>query len=128
MALRVYGDAALPQVERDVAVVGRHIIRHKLRRFNAKRMRREAGYNGPKDATRLHAALTSSQTVTGSTKRARGLATRRAASPPTTPSIRGCMAMGKWLDKAQRQTRADGDASMVHNARWRSRPARSFRT
>lgn len=57
MALRVYGDAALPQVERDAAVVARHILRNKLRGFNAKRMRREAGYNGPKDAGRLNAAL-----------------------------------------------------------------------
>lgn len=56
-AQRVYGDAALPQADRDAAVIARHIIRHKLRRFNAKKLRRESGFNGPKDANRLADAL-----------------------------------------------------------------------
>lgn len=57
MALRVYGDAALPQSERDAAVVAKHIIRLGQRQFNARTMRRGAGYPGPKKAQDLDAAL-----------------------------------------------------------------------
>lgn len=57
-ALRVYGDAALPQSERDAAVVAKHIIKMGQRQFNARAMRRAAGYPGPKKALDLDAALT----------------------------------------------------------------------
>jgi hypothetical protein len=57
MALRVYGDAALPQVERDAAVIARFIVRHRREKINAKALRREPGFNGPKDAARMNAAV-----------------------------------------------------------------------
>ncbi|WP_374407445.1 DUF3987 domain-containing protein [Pelagerythrobacter sp.] len=57
MALRTYGDAALPQAERDAAVLAKHILRMGQRQFNARTMRRAAGYPGPKKADDLEAAL-----------------------------------------------------------------------
>jgi hypothetical protein len=48
MALRVYGDAAVPLCERDAAVIAKHIVNAKLRKFNARTMRRAAGYPGTK--------------------------------------------------------------------------------
>lgn len=56
-ALRVYGDAALPTFERDAAVVAKHIVKLGQRQFNARTMRRAAGYPGPKKAQDLDAAL-----------------------------------------------------------------------
>lgn len=57
MALRVYGDAALPKCERDAAVIARHILRTGVRKFNARSMRREGGYPGTKKADEQAAAL-----------------------------------------------------------------------
>ena len=57
MALRVYGDAALSKSERDAAVVARHIIGLRLDKFNARALRREAGYPGPKKPDEMDAAL-----------------------------------------------------------------------
>jgi putative DNA primase/helicase len=57
MALRVYGDASLPQAERDAAVVAKHILRTGVRKFNARSMRRAAGYPGPKDPEQMAQAL-----------------------------------------------------------------------
>ena len=48
MALRVFGDAALPPVERNAATLARYIKRNKLDKFNARYLRRKAGYTGPK--------------------------------------------------------------------------------
>ncbi len=39
-ALRVFGDAALPLVERNAATLGRLIVRHKLKRVNARELKR----------------------------------------------------------------------------------------
>lgn len=57
MALRVYGDAALPQCERDAAVIARHLLRSGQRKFNARALRREAGYQGPKNTEAQAQAL-----------------------------------------------------------------------
>ena len=57
MALRVYGDAAVSQCERNAAVVARHILSSRLSAFNARALRREAGYPGPKKPGDLDAAL-----------------------------------------------------------------------
>lgn len=57
MALRVYGDAAVPVCERDAAVIAKHIVNAKLRKFNARGMRRAAGYPGTKVPELQAAAL-----------------------------------------------------------------------
>lgn len=57
MALRVFGDAALPPVERNAATLARYIIRHKLETFNARSLRRKAGYTGPKQPKAQEDAL-----------------------------------------------------------------------
>ena len=57
MALRVYGDAAMSQSERNAAVVARYIRGLRLQKFNARSLRRGAGYPGPKKPDELDAAL-----------------------------------------------------------------------
>lgn len=57
MAARVYGDAALPPVERNAAMLARHITRHKLDRFNARSLRRESGLPGLRDAEAMRLAI-----------------------------------------------------------------------
>lgn len=57
MAQRVYGDASLPKVERNAAVLARYFRKHQLADFNAKNLRRTSGYNGPKDAAEMNEAL-----------------------------------------------------------------------
>ena len=57
MALRVFGDAALPPVERNAATLARYIKRHKLDTFNARSLRRKAGYTGPKQPKAQEDAL-----------------------------------------------------------------------
>jgi putative DNA primase/helicase len=57
MALRVFGDAALPPVERNAATLARYIKRHKLDTFNARSLRRKAGYTGPKQPKAQEEAL-----------------------------------------------------------------------
>jgi hypothetical protein len=56
MALRVFGDAALPEVERDAALIARHILRAKLRRVNARALY-AGGDRVMRDSERVHAAL-----------------------------------------------------------------------
>jgi hypothetical protein len=56
-ALRVFGDAALPAVERNAAMLARHIQRHRLAGFNARQLRRQSGLPGLKDAAALKAAI-----------------------------------------------------------------------
>jgi putative DNA primase/helicase len=57
MAARVYGDAALPPVERNAAMLARHIARHKLERFNARNLRRESRLPGLRDAESMRLAI-----------------------------------------------------------------------
>jgi len=57
MALRVFGDAALPPAERNAATLARYIMRHKLETFNARALRRTAGYTGPKQPKAQEEAL-----------------------------------------------------------------------
>jgi hypothetical protein len=46
MALRVYGDAALPIPERDATIIAKWIITKGVKRFNAREMRRSGGLPG----------------------------------------------------------------------------------
>lgn len=57
MAARVYGDAALPVVERNAATLARYIRRHGLKRVNARDVRREYRLPGLRDADAVHHAL-----------------------------------------------------------------------
>jgi len=56
-ALRVFGDAALPAVERNASTLARYILRHRLATFNARSLRRAAGLPGLKDASAFNEAL-----------------------------------------------------------------------
>ncbi len=56
-ALRVFGDAALPAVERNAAALARYIVRHGLPGFNARTLRRTSGIPGLKDAAPFNEAL-----------------------------------------------------------------------
>jgi putative DNA primase/helicase len=56
-AQRVFGDAALSPVDRNGAVLARYILKRKLRRFNARKLRRDAGLPGLKDAEPFNEAL-----------------------------------------------------------------------
>ena len=57
MALRVYGDAALPAVERNAATLARYIVKHKARQVNAGDIRRHWRLPGLKTADAVKAAL-----------------------------------------------------------------------
>lgn len=57
MALRVFGDAALPPVERNAATLARYIQKNKLRRVNARDLRRTARLPGMKEAEPINDAL-----------------------------------------------------------------------
>lgn len=56
-ALRVFGDASLPKVEKHAATLGRWLRRHKPGRINLRTLRRESGLPGLKDADALKAAV-----------------------------------------------------------------------
>ncbi len=58
MAERVYGDAALPQQDRSAATVAQWIVREKIRRVNARELRRKTRLPGLKEAGPVQAALT----------------------------------------------------------------------
>ena len=55
MAERVYGDAAIPAVERAAMVLARHLRKSKLSKFNARKIRREIG-GVLRDAPAMNAA------------------------------------------------------------------------
>lgn len=57
MAARVYGDAALPPVERNAATLARYIRRHKLTRINARDIRRKVRLPGLRDADQVKEAI-----------------------------------------------------------------------
>lgn len=57
MALRVYGDAALPPVERNAATLARHIVKNKVARLNGRDIRREWRLPGLKTADAVKDAL-----------------------------------------------------------------------
>lgn len=56
-ALRVFGDAALPPVERNAAALARYVQREGLAKFNARDTRRKCGIPALKDAHALSAAI-----------------------------------------------------------------------
>ena len=57
-ALKVFGDAALPLVERNAATLARYLLKHKVSRFNARDLRRKAGLPGLKEANSFNEAVT----------------------------------------------------------------------
>jgi len=57
MAERVYGDAALPAVERNAATLARHIRKQQLTRINARDLRHTAKLPGLRDAEPIDAAI-----------------------------------------------------------------------
>lgn len=57
MAHRVYGDAAIPQAERDAAVIARKIFERKELTINARAIRLQWGIPGMRTAARIDAAL-----------------------------------------------------------------------
>lgn len=57
MAARVYGDAALPPVERHAATLARHIQRNRLKSINARALRREARLPGLRSAEAVKEAI-----------------------------------------------------------------------
>jgi putative DNA primase/helicase len=57
-ALRVYGDAGLPPVERHAALLARYVKKHSLRRVNAREIYRNANIPGLREAEPTNEALT----------------------------------------------------------------------
>jgi len=57
MARRVYGDAAIPQVDRDAAALGREILKRRDEIVNAREIRHRWGIAGLRTAERVDAAL-----------------------------------------------------------------------
>lgn len=57
MAARVYGDAALPVADRNAATLARYIRAKKLKRINARDIRREARLPGLRDAEAVKEAI-----------------------------------------------------------------------
>jgi hypothetical protein len=54
---RVFAEASLPQAQRDAMSVGRWLLKTKPKTVNARDLRRQPGFPGPKDAKVLDAAL-----------------------------------------------------------------------
>jgi hypothetical protein len=57
MARRVYGDAALPQVDRDASAIAKHIRANNLTAINARKITHEARLPGLRESERVRAAL-----------------------------------------------------------------------
>jgi hypothetical protein len=57
MAERTFGDAALPQVERNATAVARWIMRERPAVINARHLRREVRLPGLREAAEVEAAL-----------------------------------------------------------------------
>lgn len=57
MARRVYGDAAIPQVDRDAAALGREILKRRDEIVNAREIRHRWGIAGLRTSERVDAAL-----------------------------------------------------------------------
>lgn len=54
---RVFSEAALPQAQLDAMTIARWLLKERRECINARDLRRLAGFPGPKDATKLDAAL-----------------------------------------------------------------------
>ncbi|HRN87910.1 MAG TPA: DUF3987 domain-containing protein [Hyphomicrobium sp.] len=54
---RVFAEASLPQAQRDAMIVGRWLLKSKPESVNARKLRRQPGFPGPKDAQHLDAAI-----------------------------------------------------------------------
>jgi hypothetical protein len=57
MAERPFGDAALPERERLAATLARHVIKRRLERLNARKIRREARLPGLREASKVKLAI-----------------------------------------------------------------------
>lgn len=57
MAARVYGDAALPVVERNAAMIARYLLKHQPKTLNARELRRKAGLPGLREADAVREAM-----------------------------------------------------------------------
>jgi hypothetical protein len=102
-ALRVYGDAALPLVERHAATLARYIVKHGLRKFNARKLRREAGLPGMKEAEPFNAAvsfLIEADWLRDDGHRAADNAGRRSSDFLVNPGVHGGCEMSRWRDLA----------------------------
>lgn len=56
-ALRVFGDAALPPVERHAATLARYIVKNRIEKFNARALRRQSQLPGMRDAEPFNRAV-----------------------------------------------------------------------
>ena len=54
---RVFAEASLPEAHRDAMAVGRWLLKTKPTKVNARELRRQAGFPGPKDSKKMDAAL-----------------------------------------------------------------------
>jgi hypothetical protein len=54
---RVFAEASLPKVQRDAMIVGRWLLKTQPTTVNARDLRRQPGFAGPKEAKELDAAL-----------------------------------------------------------------------
>jgi hypothetical protein len=54
---RVFSEASLPKPQRDAMVIGRWLLKQERQEINARSLRREAGFPGPKEPEPLDAAL-----------------------------------------------------------------------
>jgi hypothetical protein len=54
---RVFTEASLPEAHRDAMAVGRSLLKTKPTRVNARELRRQAGFPGPKEPKKMDAAL-----------------------------------------------------------------------
>lgn len=57
MAARAFGDAALPEVERDAAHLAKWVDSAKPKKINARQIRRDGRVPGTNEASRIHAAV-----------------------------------------------------------------------
>jgi hypothetical protein len=54
---RVFAEASLPQPQRDAATIGKWLLKYPQEKINARDLRRQAGFPGPREAKELDAAL-----------------------------------------------------------------------
>jgi len=119
-ALRVFGDAALPLVERNAATLARLILRHELKRVNARELKRtpyKQHLPGMREADPLNEALAFLVEADWLKSVGQGPGTRPAASHRISRSTLPFMEdpMGKWMDLADPRRRPrHGPRSVAH--------------
>jgi putative DNA primase/helicase len=91
-ALRVYGDAALPPVERNAATLARYIKRHRLSAINARDLKRTVKLPGMREAEPLNEAialLVEAHWLRPDGARAGATAGRKSADYTVNPLVKG---------------------------------------